>query len=189
MPSCMHFCAVAICSPRSHHSPCGRQWLLITAVAHPDLVEDEFVHQGREGFPRNIHHQQLLDRHSAAGVSPQCIRHRIDANRIAFAGFSPFSTCTSVGRGSSTSYPGNPCTVSPAVCDINRRSVTLSVFVKSFSGTFQVFSFTFTSSSSDSLPCSTRHNAPVAATGLLIDPAWYNVCVVTGVFDPIPITP
>ena len=88
-----------------------------------------------------------------------------------FAGFSPLKIWTSVGIGASTSYPGNPCTVSPPVCDISRRSVTFCSFVNSFSGTFHVFSFTFTSSSNASFPCSTRYRAPVAATGLLMDPA------------------
>ena len=42
---------------------------------------------------------------------------------------------------------------------------------RTFSGTFQLFSFRLTSSSSDSAPCSTSLSAPSAATGLLIDPA------------------
>ena len=75
------------------------------------------------------------------------------------------------------------------MCDINRRKVTFCSFVNSLSGTFHRFSFTFTSSSMDNLPCSTRYNAPVAATGLLIDPAWKSVFVVTGAFEPAPIIP
>src|SRR5690348_7884354 len=58
-------------------------------------------------------------------------------------GFSPFRICTIVGIFSSTSYPGNPCTVSPAVWLASRRKVTFCSFVNSFSGTFHVLSFPF----------------------------------------------
>ena len=72
---------------------------------------------------------------------------------------------------------------------MSRRRVTFSVCVNSFSGTFQVVSLLFTFSSRDNLPCSTRDRAPVAATGLLMDPAWNSVFVVTGVDEPGAMTP
>jgi hypothetical protein len=53
-----------------------------------------------------------------------------------FAGVAPSSTWTIVGTGSVTAYPGNPCTVSPALWLRRRRSVTFSTRVNSFSGTF-----------------------------------------------------
>ena len=49
--------------------------------------------------------------------------------------------------------------------------MTFLSLVNSFSGTFQVTSLAFTSSSSASLPCSTSRSAPRADTGLLIEPA------------------
>jgi hypothetical protein len=47
------------------------------------------------------------------------------------------------------------------------------------SGTFHVFRFALTSASSERAPCSTSLSAPIAATGLLIEPAWKSVAVVT----------
>ena len=41
----------------------------------------------------------------------------------------------------------------------------------------------------DSFPCSTRCNPPVAATGLLMEPAWNRVFVVTGSSETISATP
>jgi hypothetical protein len=61
--------------------------------------------------------------------------------------------------------------------------------VNSFSGTFHVVSFLLTSSSSESLPCSTSTMAPTAATGFEIDPAWKSVVAVTGVRPPRSVTP
>ncbi len=46
-------------------------------------------------------------------------------------------------------------------------------------GYFQLVNFTFTLSSSERTPCSTSLSAPTAATGLLIEPAWKSVLVVT----------
>jgi hypothetical protein len=57
------------------------------------------------------------------------------------------------------------------------------------SGTFQLVSLRFTSSSSTSLPLSTRLSAPTAATGLLTEPAWNSVCGVTGIAESARATP
>ena len=67
--------------------------------------------------------------------------------------------------------------------------MTFFSLVNSFSGTFQVTSFVFTSSSRASLPCSTNRSAPRADTGLLIEPAWKSVEDVTGVCPPFSVTP
>jgi hypothetical protein len=105
------------------------------------------------------------------------------------AGFWPSRIWTGAGTGASAEYPGNPLTVRPAVWLRSRRSVTFSVFVNSFSGTFQDVRRSFTSWSSDSLPCSTSRSAARAATGLLIDAAWKRVRGVTDVLPPVSVTP
>ena len=61
------------------------------------------------------------------------------------AGFWPSSTWTSDGTAAPAEYPGKPLTVRPAVWLRSRRSVIFSVLVKSFSGTFQDVSRSFTS--------------------------------------------
>ena len=70
--------------------------------------------------------------------------------------------------------------VRPALWLMIRRSVTFCSLVKSLSGSFQLFRKVFTSSSRRSLPCSTSFIAATAATGLLMEPAWNSVEVVTG---------
>ena len=105
------------------------------------------------------------------------------------AGFWPSSTWTSAGIGASAEYPGNPLTVRPAEWLSSRRSVTFSVLVNSWSGTFQDVSRSFTSWSRASFPWSTRRRAASAATGLLSEAAWNTVFGVTGVFPPVSATP
>ncbi len=54
--------------------------------------------------------------------------------------------------------------------------------VWALAGTFQPFRNLLMSPSSVSLPSSTRSSAPMAATGLLMEPAWKRVEAVTGCF-------
>ncbi len=67
--------------------------------------------------------------------------------------------------------------------------MTFSSLVKSFSGTFQDVSRSFTSWSRASFPCSTRRRAASAATDLLSEAAWNRVRGVTGLLPPVSVTP
>jgi hypothetical protein len=60
----------------------------------------------------------------------------------------------------------------PAVWLSNRRRVTFSFLVNSFSGIFHETSFRFTSSSRFSFPCWTKRSAANAVTDLLLEAAW-----------------
>ena len=67
--------------------------------------------------------------------------------------------------------------------------MTFSTAVKPFPGTLQLVSVAFTSPSSDTRPASTRCKTPRAETGLLIEPAWKRVAVVTGACEVSSTTP
>ena len=70
-----------------------------------------------------------------------------------------------------------------------RRSVTFSVTVNGFAGTFQEVSHVLTSASSESSPRFTRRSVAVAVMGLLIDPAWKSVLASTNAERPASLTP
>jgi hypothetical protein len=61
--------------------------------------------------------------------------------------------------------------------------------VNRLSGTFQLLSLRFTSSSSTSFPRSTSRSAPNAVTGWLMGPAWNSVAGVTRVVSPRDVVP
>ena len=100
----------------------------------------------------------------------------------------PSSTSTSEGTRSSTAYPGKPCTVRPAVCDSRWRSVTRGCHAP-FDGTRHEVRRSLTSSSRSSRCCATRRSAHIAATGLLMEPAWKSVSPVTGTPPSVSRTP
>ncbi len=72
---------------------------------------------------------------------------------------------------------------------MSRRNVTFSAFVNALFGTFHDRSFALMSSSSENRPRSTKCMAAIAATGLLIEPAWNSVSSVTPATWPASLTP
>ena len=67
--------------------------------------------------------------------------------------------------------------------------MTFFLAVKSLSGSFHVVSLLLISSSRAIFPCSTFFSATIAATGLLIEPAWKRVSVLTGSLVSMSLTP
>ena len=82
MPLSVYRFSITIGAAGRHGSARRRQWLLIAAVGHPDFVEHESAHQVRELLAGYIHHHQLLDGDSAAGVARLGSGNNVDANRI-----------------------------------------------------------------------------------------------------------
>src|SRR5215469_16019747 len=81
MPLAMHRLTIGIGSSRGHGSACCGERLFVAAVAHPDLVEYGLAHERGERLASNIHHEQLLNRHSTAGIALLAPRHNVNANR------------------------------------------------------------------------------------------------------------
>ena len=91
-----HRLAILPIRHRRFAHPVPRQRLLVSAASHPNWPENDVVHQLGEGLACHILQQKLRDDKPTPGIPPIGSL----STRIAgvLAGFSPFSTCTTVGR-------------------------------------------------------------------------------------------
>ena len=88
-------CACAASLARAAGSGCS-----YVLLRHPGGTEHELLHERGKRLARHVHEELLHDGRSAAGIALDRSRRRVDANRAVFAGFTPSSTCTTVGIGS-----------------------------------------------------------------------------------------
>lgn len=111
--------------------------------------------------------QHLLHNNIAsAGISHHLSWENIDNDRRAVGRLLTIQYLHR-GIGPLDSYPPNP----PAGWLRSLKRVTFDWSVKLLAGIFHDFGYWFTSASRLSLPDSTKRNAAIAATGLLIDAA------------------
>src|SRR3954464_5373461 len=179
VPLPVHRLAVFSRSGRRVRRTVRRKRLLIRAVVHPDLLEDGVLHELRKRLPGNVHHQLLLDFHSAARVTHARAGNEIDADGRSIGRLFAIEDLRKRWQRLRGRIPRKPVHGQSRGVAHRAPQGDLLVLGELVFRTFQDFSFSFTSSSSESFPCSTSESAPAAATGLEIDPAWKSVVVVT----------